>query len=223
MKIFLYKLGRFLIRLSGVPEKANTALLAWRLDDGDNTLRITYDSLCKDSVIFDLGAFKGQWASDIYSKYMCEIYCFEPSTKYNKFITDRFKNNKKIKIIKLALADNNGMAGLSSNEDASSLYSQETCEQIKLVKASEYISENEFTRINLMKINIEGAEYDLLEHLIEEGIVNIIENLQIQFHNMFDDSRIRMKNIQSKLSKTHRLTYKYEFVWENWEIKNSNQ
>jgi hypothetical protein len=28
-----------------------------------------------------------------------------------------------------------------------------------------------------------------------------------------------MSGIQKSLSKTHRLTYQYEFVWENWTLK----
>ena len=69
-----------------------------------------------------------------------------------------------------------------------------------------------------MKINIEGAEYELLTRLIEVGLVKNIKNIQIQFHNFSCDSRVHMEEIQRVLGQTHRLTYQYEFVWENWEL-----
>ena len=72
------------------------------------------------------------------------------------------------------------------------------------------------TSIDLMKINIEGAEYDLLEHLIENKFVENIKDIQVQFHDFVPNAEARMKNIQAGLSKTHYLTYQYPFVWENW-------
>jgi len=71
-----------------------------------------------------------------------------------------------------------------------------------------------------MKINIEGSEYDLLEHLLETNYVKIIKNIQVQFHDFVPNAEKRMKRIQEKLQKTHYLTYQYPFVWENWRIKN---
>ena len=70
----------------------------------------------------------------------------------------------------------------------------------------------------MIKINIEGSEYDLLEHLIETYFIANIGNIQVQFHNFIDNAKERMRNIQTNLAKTHKLTYQYEFVWENWKL-----
>ena len=74
-------------------------------------------------------------------------------------------------------------------------------------------------KIDLIKINIEGGEYDLLDHILEIGFVENIENLQIQFHNFVENSDSRMETIQTKLSQTHKPTYQYKYVWENWKRK----
>ena len=81
-----------------------------------------------------------------------------------------------------------------------------------------FIIEHDIEYIDLIKINIEGSEYDLLDHLIETGLHTIVKNFQIQFHNIAPDSKDRMENIQEKLRKTHRQTYSYEWLWENWTI-----
>ena len=73
-------------------------------------------------------------------------------------------------------------------------------------------------QIDLMKINIEGGEYELLEEILSSGWVHNIKNLQIQFHDFFPEAKGRMEAIQEKLSFTHELTYQYPFVWENWQL-----
>lgn len=79
---------------------------------------------------------------------------------------------------------------------------------------------NNIKHIDLIKINIEGGEYDLLEHLLDANFVEQIENLQIQFHDFVENASARMKKIQNRLEKTHYLTYHYPFVWDNWTLKN---
>ena len=70
-----------------------------------------------------------------------------------------------------------------------------------------------------MKINIEGAEYDLVEHLIDTKLVEIIRNIQVQFHDFVPNAESRMRKIQEKLRITHSISYQYRFVWENWALK----
>ena len=53
--------------------------------------------------------------------------------------------------------------------------------------------------------------------MIENGTINKVDNLQVQFHN-FVPKAIRKRNaIRAKLSLTHHETWCYEFVWENWK------
>jgi hypothetical protein len=71
--------------------------------------------------------------------------------------------------------------------------------------------------IDLIKINIEGDEFALMNCLLNHNIIDMFDNIQIQFHS-FMDNAIEMRNeIQNKLIHTHHLTYNYDFVWENWE------
>ena len=91
--------------------------------------------------------------------------------------------------------------------------------RIKMQKTSEFFAVHQIDLIDLMKINIEGGEYDLLDHLITSNLVSRIKNIQVQFHDFIPDANSRMKNIQNELAKTHELTYQYKFVWENWRLK----
>ena len=68
-----------------------------------------------------------------------------------------------------------------------------------------------------MKINIEGGEYPLLESISDAGMLNSVDNFQIQFHDFVDDAVARRAAVLESLSQTHECTWCYEFVWENWK------
>lgn len=189
----------------------------WFQNDGDNTLRVAYD-LGPDSIVFDVGGYRGQWASDLFSKYLCQIVVFEPVPEYAATILERFSRNPKISVHAVGLSAETTQAEISIAADRSSLFGVRATEpiSIQLQSAASFIEARGYKQIDLMKINIEGAEYDLLDHLLDHGLVSSIVDLQIQFHDFVPDAAQRMANIQARLSRTHRLTYQYEFVWENW-------
>ena len=82
---------------------------------------------------------------------------------------------------------------------------------------AEWMEKNDITNIDLMKINIEGGEYELLDRMLEENLVKVVDNLQIQFHDISPESHSRMMTIQKGLERTHSPTYQYRFIWENWK------
>ncbi len=185
-------------------------------DGGDARFRFEY-TLTPDSIVLDLGGYKGQWASDIYAMYLCNIIIFEPVKNFARAIRKRFRRNPKIQV------RNDGVGGYTRTEvisvckDASSTFKRfEDCglEHINIVDMAEVV--NAYPTIDLIKINIEGGEYEVLERLITIGAISKVHDIQVQFHNMLPESEGRMYSIQSKLNETHYLTYQYKFVWENW-------
>ena len=72
-----------------------------------------------------------------------------------------------------------------------------------------------------MKINIEGAEYKLLDRIIDTGLINNINHLQIQFHKKdIENPEYKREKAISKLSETHNNIWSYYYVWERWSNKN---
>lgn len=206
------------------PTDFDKTILKWFEDDGDNTLRLDYN-LTPSSVVFDLGGYKGQWTSDIYAKYNCNIFVFEPVNTYAEQIKKRFINNSKIEVFNFGLANKSYDDKIAINDDGSSLIKKngrDRYEKVRLKDMKEFLEENNIREIDLIKINIEGGEYDLMDYILSTGIINKINNLQIQFHDFVEDSYNRRENIQMRLMETHLLSYNYEFVWENW-VKNSDE
>lgn len=189
----------------------------WYRDNGDLTHRLNYN-LIQQSLVVDLGGYEGQWASDIFSKYLCKVMIFEPYSIYARSIKNRFRHNSNIQIFSFGLSNADKTEKLSINNNASSMCKEgKIFEMIELKQAASFFCEAGIKQIDLIKINIEGAEYELLEHLIETEFVKNIQNIQVQFHSFVLNAQQRMNNIQDSLQKTHKVTYRYDFVWENWE------
>lgn len=218
IRYFLRQVGHTLLSLGdlGQETEMQKRVRPWIDDKGDKTLRVAYD-LEEGSMVFDLGGYEGQWASDIFSRYCPTIHIFEPVGEFADDIEARFKKNNKVFVHKFGLANQNGNAKLAIDRDGSSAFKNGGDQvEIALVKAADFLSEKKVAAIDLMKINIEGGEYDLLDHLIETGCISNIKNIQVQFHDFIPCAQERMEAIQKKLAETHFLTYQYPFIWENW-------
>lgn len=202
-----------------IPSKQARRVKPWFKVNGDKTLRLDYD-LNEKSIVFDLGGYEGQWASDIFSKYLCKIYVFEPFKDYATNIKKRFEKNPSIKVFDFGLGKGDNTFTFYSNDDGSSVFKKAgVASEINIIKASTFLKNERILNIDLMKVNIEGGEYDLIEELIDSGMIKNVKNLQVQFHDFVPDAQSRMKKIQASMAATHRLTYQYEFVWENWQLK----
>lgn len=189
----------------------------WFADGGDDKFRFDYE-LDKQSLVLDLGGYEGQWASDLYARQPCRILVFEPVRAYAENIAARFRANPDIEVFGCGLGASSRSETIYIRGASSSSYRKKgtTTEVIEIVDVSEWFREREIENIALMKVNIEGGEFELLERLIETGLIENIRDLQVQFHRIAADSSARMETIQRELAKSHALTYQYRFVWENW-------
>jgi FkbM family methyltransferase len=215
-------IGFHLQRLAGRPPHAppRASLRAWFSANGDQTLRLDYD-LFPESLVFDVGGYQGHWSSDIFARFLCHIHIFEPISEYASQIEQRFARNKKIKVNGFGLAGSDRFDLMGLRADASSVVRRKEvkCTQrVRLLSAERYMRESRVERVDLLKINIEGMEYELLDHLLDSGMIRAFRDIQVQFHRFVPESENRMHALQQKPSMTHHLTYQFPFVWENWSI-----
>jgi FkbM family methyltransferase len=185
----------------------------WRKENGDYTYRIEY-SLNENSIVVDLGARHGNWARLIKNRYNSKIYCFE--------VVDQFCNelkNSGYNTFCVAVSDKKEKVTLGVLSDEASLFFNEStfeCDSIPADEIFELIGEE---TIDLMKINVEGAEYPILKNLIKSNKILQIKNIQVQFHLFDGEENSDYAHISKELSKTHELSWRFPFVWENWKIK----
>jgi len=196
--------------------KHRAILKKWYADGGDHRFRFDYP-LDRQSLVLDLGGYEGQWANDLYSRYKCRIMVFEPVRSFADNICARFRNNRDIEVLQYGLGATSRTETIRVCGASSSTYKHRgTPEEIRIVDAAKWFNDRRIQSVQLMKINIEGGEFELLERLIETGLVATVDHVQVQFHNFSVGARRRMESIQAGLRLTHTPTYQYEFVWENW-------
>lgn len=199
--------------------KHREILRQWWDDGGDSRFRFDYE-LDGQSLVMDLGGYEGQWASDIYSRYRCPIMIFEPVGVFAGRIAERFRKNEDIQVFNCGLGAVSRTETIYLHGAGSSTYRKRSnAEEIQIEDVKEWFDEHGISSVQLMKINIEGGEYELLKRLIETGLIESVENIQVQFHNVAVDSSRRMEAIQRDMARTHAPTYQYRFVWENWKRK----
>ncbi len=195
-------------------EKAN--LRSWREARGDQTLRLEYP-LQPHDIAVDVGGYEGQWASDIHARYRCRVEIFEPMSGFAAGIARRFAANPALRVHACGLGAHDRTAELSLAADASSTHlATPGAERVTIKAAAGMFESLGFSEIALLKLNIEGDEFDLLSHLIDTGWIRSVRDLQVQFHRFVPDAVARREFLRQRLADTHTLTYDFPFVWENW-------
>jgi FkbM family methyltransferase len=171
-------------------------------------LRYQYD-LNASSIVFDIGGYKGEFSKNIFDKFGCKVYCFEPVFQIK---------NKDIKIYDYALGAATDVLTINVDIDKTGKFCKTGYKhEIVVIDIVTFLKNNHIQNIDLMKINIEGMEYELLRRLIDSDYIRIIDNIQVQFHNINPESDRLMYEIQRDLKKTHSPTWQFRYVWENWK------
>lgn len=170
-------------------------------------LRYEY-GLSSDDVVIDLGAYRGEWANEIRARYGCCVIAVEPTDSIDGYPCEHI--NKAAWLFDGKLRFGGAFYYTSAFEEVTHEYE---CFDVNSLLSR-------YDEIALLKINVEGAEYDLLEHIYRAGLLPRIRDLQVQFHLVEDeDSETRYEVISELLRETHSLSWQYPFCWENWRRK----
>ncbi len=189
----------------------------WFRDHGDTAHRLNYD-LNADSIVIDLGGYVGDFAYEINHRFGATVHLFEPVPKFHALCTRRFADNPKVHSHCYGLGSAAGRFPISDSDDASSFHvaTGSGAIEAEVRPIVETLAELGIDHIDLLKLNIEGGEYDVLASLIAHDWIRKIGNIQVQFHTVGDTYEADRDAMRAAFAKTHRETWCYKFVWENW-------
>jgi len=182
-------------------------------------MRYEYD-LTPDSVVLDCGGYEGRWAAGIHDKYGCHVYVLEPITKFFDNIAKRFSGNPKIHLWNYGISMEGQPETMSIKGDMTGRYANNPeCVEVKTFSPQQIfgiINKD----IDLMKLNVEGAEFGVIEIMTvySPELIKCVRNLQVQWHDVAPNAQSRYDVLQKKLAETHHLTFDHGWVWQNWEI-----
>lgn len=191
----------------------------------DHKETVTYP-LTEDSTVLDVGGYRGTWSQDIIDRYNPHVYIFEPIKEFFSTCQFRFRDNPKVKVFNFGLGGKNSRATLKKQGMNTSAVREEMpkdCvfgdpvpEEVEVRDITEVFP---FDKVDLVSLNCEGAEYEVLQRLIDTDLIGRINHLQIQFHDFFPDAKALRGKIREELSERFTEQFNHDFVWEGWKSK----
>lgn len=167
-------------------------------------------------IFIDLGAFDGDTITMALNRYnnLDKIYAFEPLEKNFERLARRFAGRENIVLLNVAahVADAEAKLYLGrewGDEGGSLCENKITChkdkfENIQAIDFSRYIKDF-FDDEIILKINIEGGEYELLEKMIRDGSINYVSELFCEWH--YDKIGVSREEHQEYIKQLRRLGF----------------
>jgi len=143
------------------------------------------NGLDEHAVVVDAGANIGEFSRQCNSRFGCVPYALEPNPTSAAQISTA-------QVFPYALSSSSGQVKLfvGPNPEACSIFplpEHANTVTARSIALSDFLSEQRLTRIDLLKLDIEGAELDVLASLTGS---DVIRQITVEFHDfMFPDQR----------------------------------
>lgn len=186
-----------------------------------NREKLKYDmDLKAGGIVLDIGAYKGQYTKKMLTKNKDMVFfLYEPIAEYFQTCQNLFRDRKSVTIYQAAVSSDGRdfqmeVDGLRSRHSSDNSGGSVSITSIDIQKIFDTAPEFE-----LLKMNIEGMEYECLGKLISTNSLVKAKYLLIQFHNFEDQSSYNLEKIHETLNKDFINIWKYEWTWELWKRK----
>jgi FkbM family methyltransferase len=154
------------------------------------------------SVVLDIGANQGQFTRTIVRDFGCRVHAIEPNPHLCAGLQSLAIPS--VTVHGVALSDPGGprqfvvMNNSEASHFSSANGSSEETVQVEAVTLEELISRVPDASIDLIKMDIEGAELDVLER-IPVGVLSRVRQLTVEFHQFVSpESRGRIEAIKKR-------------------------
>lgn len=174
----------------------------------DKKYDFLFDS--KLDVVLDIGANAGTFSKLFLEKGANKVYAFEPVSEALINLDFVAANNPNLKVIKKAVhTDNDGLTFyVDSGNSTISSFDPEHVNydhtghivktEVPTITLKSFTHQEKLDKIDLIKIDIEGAEYNLLENL-EDEIFDITDSILVEWHDNNDQRVVKLINkLESK-------------------------
>lgn len=160
--------------------------------------------LTKDSVVVDAGAHRGEFSAEIIRRFGCQCHLVEANPRLvETLIVARAES---ITTAALGARDGRGMLHVSENPEATGLFdagSATTSVEVETISLATLMQRLGITKIDILKLDIEGAEFDLIASTPDQ-ILQRINQITVEFHDfkpafrgrgLFENARARLQSM----------------------------
>jgi|GEM_PF-981914 methyltransferase, FkbM family len=170
-------------------------------------------------IVFDLGANIGAWAKEVLTRHqdIAEIHIFEPLAHVHKNLVDRLRGENNVKILAQNMAvgsreeiktfyQYDDRCTLSTSDRSGWMESQggiqppQEC-TVFTTTLARYCQRLGIKRINFLKIDVEGAELDVLYGASELLKYGQIDYIQFEYGTTYREANITLKEVCEYLQK----------------------
>lgn len=185
--------------------------------------------LPEDAVVLDVGAYVGEWSQRILERADArgpahlQVHAFEPEPSSVEQLRAGIGLDPRVHVHPVALGGRDRVERLAVGGQGSSIYVDPSTPgflggtEIELCDVDRVLTSAGIERIDLMKVNIEGGEYELLDRLHERGWLRRTGTVIVQFHEFAPGAYRGRRRNRRQLAETHRCTWDYPWVFERWD------
>jgi FkbM family methyltransferase len=190
----------------------------WFLHDR-HELKYSLD-LAEEGIVIDIGAYKGNFTLNLLRKNpKLTFLLYEPILEYYNVAKDKLGHQRNVIINQKGVSSDGRKIQLLDEGLRSRQIVSPNNENLEIHTHSILAIFEIDSRIELLKMNIEGMEYECLEILIKNDKLKLAKNLLIQFHNFENTSEDRYMAIRDKLNVEYDCVFSYKWIWELWKRK----
>lgn len=166
--------------------------------------------LTKDSVVIDAGGYEGNFANLINEKYGCRVIVLEPVREFWMRIQERFAQRPEMVVLNVGIAGTSRKEKFGIKGDMSGITQTgaEAQTDVTLMGIDELMQLPWlFNRqVDLLKLNIEGCEFEVLEAILAAGMDVRFKHIQVQPHSVVPHASERWHGIRNRLLMNFRIT-----------------
>lgn len=195
------------------------AMYRWMDAVAANRDLLTDVAITEAGVAVDLGAYVGEWSARMAARYDCTIYAFEPSPGLAAKAAERVAAHPKVSVFPYGVGAVDDELQLSRDGPGSTLYGGRAefgTVKVRIRDVVTVLDELGLDAIDVLKVNIEGSEYDVLDRLAQAQWLPRIATVSVQFHEWHPDAYRRRRRVREALARTHDQVWSYGWVWELW-------
>jgi FkbM family methyltransferase len=164
------------------------------------------------------------------------VYAFEPATRAYGAALEKLRDDPNVTLYDEELDQRLSVelfgAALGKQDGTTTLYDcmrdgantfvpaeGEPSEDVSLVDAAMFVES--MGDVALMHLNAEGGELDILERLMDTGLIERARMIMTQWHPYDAETSARIERVIERLAETHRQDNRY-YAWNFWMRKDGD-
>ena len=145
----------------------------------------------ENDIVVDIGSSAGLFAHTILKYNPCKVFCVEPQKDVYELLVDNVGSNNAVTCINCGIGPNNQNRAITDYETclAKKHNFSETNEVCNYVTFKTFIKDNNINKIDFLKVDCEGGEYDIFTSENIEWIKKNVRKIAAEIHLNTNEER----------------------------------